>query len=100
MTAISVTPSPATGAAIAVAAASASATVPNDNSGNKAKWLRIAATTACYVRIGVGAQTAVNTDMLVQPGDAVVLRTVGDTVAAIRVSADGVLTITPLESVQ
>lgn len=100
MTAITVSNSPATGATITVAGTSASAAVPNDTSGNRAKWIRIAATTACYVRIGTGAQTAVNTDMIVQPGDAVVIRTVGDTVAALQVTAGGVCNITPLEATQ
>ncbi|WP_343577944.1 hypothetical protein [Pseudomonas sp.] len=89
-----------TGATIATGAASASAGIPKASSGEYPRYIRIAATAAAYVRIGKGAQTAIATDLLVQPGDAVVLAVASglDTVAAIQVTAAGVVQISPLEN--
>jgi hypothetical protein len=90
----------ATGVSITTGAASANATIPNALSGEKPRYIRVAATAAAYVRIGKGAQTAVTTDLLVQPGDAVVLQVPSgiDNVAAIQVSAAGVVQVSPLEN--
>lgn len=88
----------ATGVSITTGAASAGATLPNDSSGNKAKYYRVTASVAACVRVGNGAQTAVATDLLVQPGDAVVLNCAGCTnVAAIQLAAAGIVIVTPLE---
>jgi hypothetical protein len=91
----------ATGAQIATGAASANVNVPLDSAGTKPKYVRLAATAACYVRIGDGAQTAVNTDMLIQPGDSAILKCPQGTtpnVGALQVAAAGILVITPLEN--
>lgn len=89
----------ATGVSITTGAASAGATLPNDSSGNKAKYYRVAcATAAALVRVGNGAQTAIATDLLVQPGDAVILNCAGCTnVAAIQLASAGTVIVTPLE---
>jgi hypothetical protein len=89
----------ATGANIATGAASASASIPKMSSGETPRYIRIAATAAAYVRIGNGALTAVNTDLMVQPGDAVILA-VGNlaNIAALQVAAAGVLQVSPLEN--
>jgi SH3-like domain-containing protein len=88
-----------TGVSITTGAASSGGALPNASSGEVPRYVRIAASVAACVRIGVGAQTAVATDMLVQPGDAVVLAVPrGCThVAAIQLSAAGVVIVTPVE---
>lgn len=90
----------ATGVSITTSATSANANIPNDASGTKPRYARIAATAAAYVRIGSGTQTAVNTDMLVQPGDAVIVRIPAGTpnVAALQVAAAGTVVVTPLSN--
>lgn len=88
-----------TGVSITTGAASSGGTLPNASSNEVPRYVRIAASVAACVRIGVGAQTAVATDMLVQPGDAVVIAVPrGCThVAAIQLAAAGVVIVTPLE---
>jgi hypothetical protein len=88
-----------TGIQIATTATSANATIPNDSSGNIPRWIRIAASAPACVRLGTGAQTAVATDLQVQPGDAVIIATGGrNNIAAIQVSAAGVVQVSPLEN--
>lgn len=87
-----------TGVSTATSGTSAGVTLPTTSSGGVAQWVRIAATAAAYVRLGTGAQTAVNTDMVVQPGDSVVMATNGAThAAALQVSAAGVVQISAVE---
>lgn len=90
----------ATGVNITTSGTSASATIPNDSAGNIPRYIRIAATAAAYVRIGKTSATAVTTDMLIQPADAVIIATDGcDKVAAIQEVAAGKVSVTPLENV-
>jgi hypothetical protein len=89
-----------TGANITTGASSASVAIPNNSIGARPRYVRLAATAACYVRLGTASVTAAAGDMLVQPGDCecLVLNTAGFThVAAIQVSAAGILNITPLD---
>ena len=88
-----------TGVSITTGAASSGGALPVASSGEIPRYVRIAASAAACVRIGVGAQTAVATDLLVQPGDAVILAVPrGCThVAAIQLAAAGVVIVTPLE---
>lgn len=88
-----------TGVSITTGAASSGGALPNASSGEVPRYVRIAASVAACVRIGVGAQTAVATDLLVQPGDAVILAVPrGCThVAAIQLAAAGVVIVSPLE---
>lgn len=89
-----------TGATIATSGISAGATIPSNAAGEKPRYIRVAATAAATVRIGVGVQTAVTTDMLVQPGDAVVMSVPSGVthIAAIQVTAAGVVQVSPLEN--
>jgi aspartate/methionine/tyrosine aminotransferase len=89
----------ATGVSIASGLVSAGSALPVASSGEIPRYVRIAASLAACVRIGVGAQTAVATDLLVQPGDAVILAVPrGCThVAAIQLAAAGVVIVSPLE---
>jgi aspartate/methionine/tyrosine aminotransferase len=88
-----------TGVSITTGAASSGGALPVASSGEIPRYVRVAASVAACVRIGVGAQTAVATDLLVQPGDAVILAVPrGCThVAAIQLAAAGVVIVTPLE---
>lgn len=89
----------ATGVAIATSGTSASATLPNCQSGEVPRYIRVAATAPACVRLGNGTVTAVTTDLQVQPGDAVILATHNLTkIAAIQVAAAGVVQVSPLEN--
>lgn len=89
-----------TGASITTSAASAGATIPLDSNGKVPRYIRISATVSACVRIGTGAQTAVATDLLVQPSEAVILATLGSThIAAIQLSAAGVVQVSPVEDI-
>lgn len=77
---------------------SAGNTIPNTSAGTKPRFVRFAATGNCYIRMGIGAQTAVTTDVLLQAGAPLILAAQGSTHYA--VIDDGVsvkLTATPLE---
>lgn len=89
-----------TGVTQASGGASAGGALPNASSGEVPRYIRVAATAAACVRIGNGAQTAVTTDLQVQPGDSVILAVpLGYTnFACIQVSAPGVVQISPLEN--
>lgn len=88
-----------TGIQLTTSASSAGAAIPLDSSGNVPRLIRIAATAPACVRIGLGAQTAVVTDLQVQPGDAATISTNGAThIAAIQVSGPGVVQVSPLEN--
>lgn len=88
-----------TGIQIITSGTSAGGTIPLDSSGQVPRIIRVAATAAACIRLGVGAQTAVVTDLQVQPGDAVCITTNGRThIAAIQVSGPGAVQISPLEN--
>jgi len=88
-----------TGATITTSGTSASVAIPSTTGGNTPpKYVRLAATAACYVKLGQSGVTAVAGDLLVQPGDATIVAVAGSTnIAALQVSAAGVLQISPLE---
>lgn len=73
-------------------------TLPVNSEGVKPRYLRFASTGTCYVRVGIGAQTAVNTDILVQPGAPVILMALGSTHwAGIDDGVSVKINVTPLE---
>ena len=87
-----------TGATIAFTGSSANVAVPTDSAGTIPKYIRVAASAACYVKIGPSGVTAAAGDALVQPADALILKTHGlGFVAAVQVSAGGTVQISPLE---
>lgn len=90
----------ALGAVIATSAASANVTLPNMSSGEKPRYVRVAATVAASVRLGVAGVAATTSDTQIQPGDAVIMQVPSGitTIAAIQVSAAGVVQISPLEN--
>ena len=90
----------ATGISLTTSATSAPGTIPNNSAGAPAKYIRITATAAAYVRIGTGAQTAVATDMIVHPAESVIMSTLGCTnIAALQVTAAGIVQVSPVEDV-
>jgi hypothetical protein len=87
------------GSTITTAAASASVAIPTASNGEIPFYSRIAATTACYVKVGLTGLTAATGDLLVQPGDSVIVRTKDMThVAAKYVTAAGIMQISPIEA--
>lgn len=88
-----------TGVVLTTTGTSANATIPLDSAGNVPKYIRISATAAANVRIGNGTPVALTTDLMVQPGDAVILATCGLTkVAAIQVAATGFVQVSAVEN--
>lgn len=87
-----------TGGIIAFTGAAARIAIPTDSSGTLPKYIRVAANAACYVKIGDVTVTAVAGDSLVQPADALTLKTHNQTyISAIQVSGVGTVQISPLE---
>jgi hypothetical protein len=87
-----------TGTTITTGATSANATIPTTSNGTPAKYIRVAATVAAYVKLGPPTPVAAAGDILVQPGDSIVLAVSGATViAAIQVAAAGLVQVSPLE---
>lgn len=90
----------ATGVNITTSGTSAGAIIPLSSAGTVPRYVRISATVSACVRIGTGAQTAVATDLLVQPSEAVILATNGCThIAAIQQAAAGVVQVSPVEDI-
>lgn len=90
----------ATGVTITTSGVSASATIPNMSSGEKPRYIRVSTTAAATIRIGAGAQTAVTTDLLINPAESPILAVASGvvTIAALQVSAAGVVQVSPLEN--
>jgi len=87
-----------TGVNIVTGAASASSPIPNNSAGVVARYVRVMATANAHVRVGKTTATAVATDMLITPTEAVILNVSGaDTIAAIQDLAAGVVNVVPLE---
>ena len=90
----------ATGINITTGTVSAGSAIPLNTSGAVPKFIRITASVAACVRIGTGAQTAVDTDAVVQPTAPLIIATMGCThVAAIQQSVAGVVQVSPLEDI-
>lgn len=89
------------GTTITTGAASASATIPNDSAGNIPRYVRVASTAACFIKLGVAAATATANDMLIQPADAVILHIPSGItkIAAIQDTVAGKLNVVPLDNV-
>ncbi len=90
----------ATGANITTGVASASSAIPVNSAGEIPRYIRVAVTAAAHVRIRATSATAVTTDMLVMPGDAVTLHVPNGVthIAAIQNAAAGSVNVTPLEN--
>lgn len=88
-----------TGLSITTGAASSGGALPVASSGEIPRFVRVAASVAACFRLGKDAQTALATDLLVQPGDAVTLRVPNGAThcAAIQLAAAGVVIVSPVE---
>ena len=88
-----------TGVRITTSGTSASATIPNNGAGKLPTYIVVSATVAAHVRLGKTSATAVNTDLMIQPGDSRIIQTLGnDTIAAIQASAAGVVQVSSLDN--
>lgn len=89
----------ASGANITTGAASANVAVPNSSSGQRARFVRLQATAAAYVRPGPSVSIAAAAgDLLLDPTSPIILNVAGHThIAAIQVAAAGIVNVTPLE---
>ncbi|WP_299643296.1 hypothetical protein [Devosia sp.] len=89
----------AAGAQLASGASSASANLPLTSAGTIPTKIRVAASAAACIRLGVTGVAATNADTMVQPGDALLLRVpVGYTkFAVIQLSAAGIVQVSPTE---
>jgi hypothetical protein len=90
----------ATGINVATSGVSAGGAIPVDSGGTVPRLIRVSVTTATYVRVGTGAQTAVSTDMMVHPAESVIVPTLGRThIAGLQVTSAGVMQVSPVEDV-
>jgi hypothetical protein len=89
-----------TGVSAATGAASARSAIPVDGSGNKPNYLRIAARSECYIKIGDSSVSATLNDILVQNADSIIIQVpkAATHVAYIQGTAAGQVNITPLDN--
>ena len=89
----------AAGVQQASGAASASANLPNNLSGTVPTKVRVSATVAACIRIGITGVVATAADTMIQPGDAAMMRVpLGCTkFAVIQVAAGGFVQVSPCE---
>lgn len=81
------------------AAASASTAIPLDSAGNVPRYIRVAAVTESYIKLGGASVAATANDILVQPADAVILAVSGATfIAYIQGTSTGKVNILPMEN--
>jgi hypothetical protein len=91
----------AQGTTVTTGAASANTTIPSAADGNKPRYIRVAATTESYIKLGVAGVAATTNDIMVQPADAVILHVPNNVtnIAYIQGTAAGKVNITPLEQI-
>ena len=91
----------ATGSTVTTGASSASMTIPVDSAGNSPRYIRVAATTESYVKLGVSSATATTNDLLIQPADSAILAIPSGItkLAYIQGTSTGKLNVVPLENV-
>ena len=89
-----------TGANITTSAASAAVAIPTNSAGVFPNFVRISASAAAYVKLAVSAAVAVAGDVIVQPGDALILVVPAGvtSIAALQVAAAGIVQVSPLEN--
>ena len=88
-----------TGVNVASGVASAVGTIPNNSAGALAKFARFSVTAAVYLRLGYGTPVAVITDLMLLPGESIVLSVLGFTnFAVLQVAAAGIVQVSPVEN--
>jgi hypothetical protein len=88
------------GATVTTGAVSANVTLPTA-SGAVPRFIRVAATTESYVRIGAAGVVATTNDFMVQPADSAILAIPNGvtTIAYIQGTSAGKVSIDPIEAV-
>jgi hypothetical protein len=87
-----------TGVNITTSAASASSLIPVNAAGLVPRYVRVAATANARIKVGKTTATALATDTLITPNEAIILNCSGaDTIAAIQDTAAGSVNVVPLE---
>lgn len=91
----------AVGSTMTSGAASTSITIPNNSAGEAPRYVRVSATAAAYVKLGVSAATATANDILVQPADSFILHVPSGItkIACIQDAAAGKVNVVPLDNV-
>lgn len=90
-----------TGVTVTSGSSSASVAIPNAADGNKPRFIRVASTGECYIKVGVSGVAATTGDIMVQPADAVLLAIPSGIthLAYIQGTNSAKVNITPLESI-
>lgn len=90
----------AAGFSAATGASSARSAIPNDSSGRRPNFIRIAGRNECYCRIGDSGVNATTNDMLIQPGDSQIVAVPSGVthIAYIQGTAVGQINVVPLEN--
>jgi len=88
-----------TGTAISFNATATRVPIPNESAGGSPKYIRVAATQPCCVKIGDSGVTATSGDVLVQPADAVIMKVLRQTyISVIQLGGTaGVCVVSPME---
>lgn len=88
------------GANITTSGTSARVAIPNDQSGKRAKVVRVTCTLAAYVKPGDSTIAAAAADILLNPEHELLLNVSGAThIAAIQVASAGVVNVVAVEGV-
>lgn len=90
----------AVGVTATTGAASANSALPTNLSGNRPNYVRVSAINESYVKLGIAGVTATGNDILVQPGDAIVLAVPNGVthIAYIQGTSAGKVNVVPLEN--
>lgn len=89
----------APGLSVTTSGSSQSLTIPNDASGNRARFVRVLATTGCFVKFTKGAGTCTNADIQLASGWPEIIDCKAyDTISYLQLSAATNLNVTPLET--
>ena len=89
----------ATGLTVTTGAGSATSLIPLDGGGSVPRYIRVAATSESYVRLGLPGVIATTNNILIQPADSSILTTNGcTTIAYIQGAAVGKVNITPMDN--
>lgn len=90
----------AVGVTATTGAASAASPIPVNLSGNRPNYVRVTAINESYVKLGTAAVAATGNDVLVQPGDGLVLAVPNGVthIAYIQGTSAGKVNVVPLEN--
>ena len=90
----------ASGNSLVTGIASVGTTIPLASNGFVPRYVRFATSQSTYIKMGTGAQTATANDMMVSPGGATTIATLGNThYAVLQVATAGVAQASPVEDI-